>query len=276
MDQLKLTTQARDYYEGKRTDRNYQMSSDGIVNHHFGIGDFDRTKFPKSMSQEEITTELHRLELKQIDTLLDMMTVAPGQKILDAGSGRGGTGITLAKKTGAEVVGVTISPYQANFANEAVRKFQEAGERVNATFSSGDYLRLEEPNKSFDQVITNESTMYAFRLYELFTELRRVIKDGGTYTLATWCINDDLTNTEELAEAVDTHYAGRVHTKTEYITALESAGFKITKLVDATEPATPYWELRSIWKHASGIEKPFLDGHRSRKMLYLFIQSQAI
>lgn len=276
MDQLKLTTQARDYYEGKRADRNFQMSNDGIVNHHFGIGDFDRTKFPQSMSQEEITRELHRLELAQIDSLLGMMKVTPQQRILDAGCGRGGTGITLAKRTGAEVKGVTISPYQANFANDTVRKFQESGQPLNATFISGDYLKLEEPSEAFDQVITNESTMYASRLYELFSELRRVTKEGGTYTLATWCINDDLANTEELSEAVDTHYAGKVHTKTEYLSALEGAGFRITKLVDATDSAIPYWELRSIWEHASGIEKPFLDGHRNRKMLYLFIQSQAV
>lgn len=276
MDQLALTTQARNYYEGKRTDRNFQMSHDGIVNHHFGIGDFDRTKFPRLMTQEEITRELHRLELSQIDTLLGMMTVTASQKILDAGSGRGGTGITLSRRTGAEVVGVTISPYQANFANDTVRKFQDDGETIRAKFVSGDYLKLEEPNSAFDQIITNESTMYAFRLYELFSELRRVVKDGGTYTLATWCINDDLSGTEELSEAVDTHYAGKVHTKSEYITALESSGFRVTKLVDATEEATPYWELRSIWEHASGIEKPFLDGHRSRKMLYLFIQSEAV
>lgn len=279
MNQQELTMKARNYYEGKQSDRNLCMSSDGvIINHHFGIGDFNRRKFPHGMTQEEITRELDRLEMAQIDTLTDLMDVKPGDKVLDAGCGRGGTSISLSRRSGAKTVGVTISSYQGNFAKALVERINSdpSQKPVESEFVVGDYLKLEMSNGEFDHVLTSEATHYTYYLSELFQELRRVVKTGGTYTIATWCINDDIDGTEPLADAVDKHYASKVHSRSEYLFGLESSGFKVTKIVDKTSEAIPYWELRSIWEHASGIEKTFLDGHKSRKILYLFIQAEAV
>jgi geranyl diphosphate 2-C-methyltransferase len=278
MGQEQLTGMAQKYYEGKQTDRNLQMSDGVIVNHHFGLGDFDRGRFPSGVTQPEITRALNKLELNQIDELLSLVDAKPGQKLLDAGCGRGGTSIVTARRTKASVLGVTLSSYQADFAQDIVDHINNDSKQIpiDCEFRAGDFLKLELGSGQFDHVIINEASMYAYHLSDLFTEMRRVMKKDGVLTIATMCINDDLVGTDEIADTLDEHYSAKIHTKTEYAIALENSDFKILRGVDATDRATPYWELRSIWEHSSGIEKMFLDGYKSRKVLYLFIQAKAV
>lgn len=277
MSQQQLTGMAQKYYEAKQNDHNLQMSDGVIVNHHFGLGDFDRGKFPSGLSQDEVTKTLNQLELNQIDELMKIADIKQGQKVLDAGSGRGGTSISIARKAKADVLGVTISSYQSYFAQDIVDRINaDPKQAIKCEFRTGDFLKLELGNQEFDHVIVNESSMYAYRLSNLFSELHRVLKQGAVLTIATICTNDDLTGVEPIADCLDQHYSAKIHSQTEYAIALQNSGFKISRGVDATDRAVPYWEMRSIWKDATGIEKVFLQGLKTRKLLYLFIQAKAV
>lgn len=94
---------------------------DGLYHHHYGIGDYDPSVLegPRDSREERITNELHRLETAQADLLLDHLgDIRPGDRLLDAGSGRGATSFMANRRFGCEIDGVTISEYQVGFAND--------------------------------------------------------------------------------------------------------------------------------------------------------------
>jgi geranyl diphosphate 2-C-methyltransferase len=271
--QQALTEGVRRYYDRQQSDRNLLLSGDsGIVNHHFGIGDFDRSLPLEDLSQEEIAAQLNRLEMSQIDVLLARMgPVAPGQRVLDAGCGRGGTALSIASRLGASVDAITISPYQQRFA-AALAERSGTSERVR--FQLMDYLKLDFPDASFDHVLTNESTQYVLDLRDLLAGFARVLRPGGRYTCATWCTNEETQGDNEHAGAIDLHYGTHIHSRADYLDAMRKHGFGAIEVDDLTEQAIPYWELRCQWQHRSGVELDFLLGHRTRKILYLFIHGR--
>jgi geranyl diphosphate 2-C-methyltransferase len=268
-----LTVGVRNYYDSKTEDRNLRLSGkSGIINHHFGIGDFPRTKPLEQFSQEQIAGILHDLEMKEIDVLIENMGgMDHASTVLDAGCGRGGTAFILAIRYGAYVEGITISPYQKAFAETLLKSAEfPASERV--TFHLMDYLNLEFPNGAFEHVITNETTFYAVDLKPLFSGFHRVLKDQGRYTIATWCSNERQNN--PYIDPINAHYRGVMHTVNEYMNALTATGFHDVTVRDYRVPAIPYWELRQHWNEKSGIEEAFYNGHRERKILYLFINAR--
>jgi geranyl diphosphate 2-C-methyltransferase len=265
-----LTEGVRAYYDRQRNDRNLLLADDsGIVNHHFGIGDFDRRVPLDELTQQEIARTLHRLEMNQVDELVRQMAdIRAAHRVLDAGCGRGGTAFTIVERFGASVDGITISPYQRRFAAKLAARKRLAHK---ARFRLMNYLELEFPNESFDHVLTNESTQYVIHVDDLLRGFARVLRRGGRYTNATWCINDELGDSNEYAERIDGHYGTHMNQRRDYLAALEAHGFARIAVEDRTEQAIPYWELRCRWEHRSGVETAFLDGHRERKILYLFI-----
>ncbi len=93
---------------------------DGLYHHHYGIGEYEPSVLegPEDTRDERIIKELHRLETMQANLLLDHLgEVSPGDRLLDGGSGRGGTSIMANRRFGCRVDGVTISEYQVEFAN---------------------------------------------------------------------------------------------------------------------------------------------------------------
>lgn len=270
--QRQLTAQAVDFYHRKqRGDRNLYLSGDtGIVDHHFGIGKFDLTELDR-MTQEEIGLAIRQLEDNQAHLLINSMgEVLPEHHILDAGCGRGGTTFRLIQAKGCKVEGITIAPYQAGFAHEIAGKM---GYEHQVGFRVMDMLREGYPENIFDHVITNETTMYMVSLVDLFREFSRVLKPGGRYTLATWCINQDFEDDNPFIEPINRHYGVMMHTDLEYKEALAGAGFSILGDSDLTELAIPHWEIRSRWEQASGVEKDYLEGHKERAILYKMISA---
>jgi geranyl diphosphate 2-C-methyltransferase len=268
-----LTEGVRTYYDRQQNDRNLLLSGDsGIVNHHFGLGDFDRTKPVDAMDQDEIAAILNQLEMNQIDALLERLGPIPdGARVLDAGCGRGGSSFVLLGRWHATVDGVTISPYQRRFAQELAARRQLT---ARARFHLMDYLALDFPTACFDFVFTNESTQYVIDIDDAYREFARVLRARGKYANATWCLNEEYAGKNEFEEPINLHYGTSMNTREEYVQALRHNGFDRIEVDDLTEYAIPYWELRCRWQHRSGVERAFLDGHRSRKILYLLVTAQ--
>ena len=268
--QRSLTEGVRKYYDRQQSDRNLFLAGEsGNVNHHFGIGDFDRSRPLDDFSQEEVADWLHRLEMSEIDLLLAQMgELRPAHRVLDAGCGRGGTALTIHERTGAHVDGVTISSYQQQF---AARLAENRGVAGSVRFHEMDYLDLGFPDDCFDHVVTNESTQYVIDVRDLVESFARVLRPGGRYTCATWCMNEDYEDHNEYANRINLHYGTSINSRRDYLEALAKNGFTAVEVNDSTEQAIPYWELRCQWQHRSGVELDFLFGHRERKILYLFI-----
>lgn len=110
-------------------------------------------------------------------------------KVLDVGCGIGGTSRYLAKKfgTNASVTGITLSPVQAQRANNLATSQNIS----NAKFEVMDALDMKFPDNSFDLVWGCESGEHMPDKKQYIEEMARVLKPGGKIVVATWCQRDD-------------------------------------------------------------------------------------
>jgi cyclopropane-fatty-acyl-phospholipid synthase len=124
------------------------------VHRHYDLSaDFYRLFLDEDMQyscayfpQEGITLEEAQAAKKR--HIAAKLQLAPGQKVLDIGSGWGGMGLYLAESFGGDVLGVTLSTEQHAVANERAKR---AGLADRARFELRDYRSLEGP---FDRIVS--------------------------------------------------------------------------------------------------------------------------
>lgn len=243
---------------------------DGLYHHHYGVGAPASAvlQAPDDIRDDRIIQELHRLETAQADLLLDNLgSIGPEDHLLDAGSGRGGTSIMANARFGCPVDGVTISDYQANFAN-AQAETRGCSDRVR--FHLLNMLDTRFPDGNFRALWTNETTMYV-DLFELYHEFRRLLPRGGRYVCITGCYNDVLGNKSPAVTRIDEHYICNVHGRSTYFKAMAANGLVPIEVLDLTPATIPYWELRSQSSLRTGIEEAFLTAYREGSFHYLLI-----
>ncbi|MGI5479758.1 geranyl diphosphate 2-C-methyltransferase [Streptomyces lavendofoliae] len=248
---------------------------DGLYHHHYGIGDYDPAVLdgPESTRQERIVRELHRLETAQADVLLDHLgPVTAEDRLLDAGSGRGGTSIMANQRFGCYVDGVSISEYQVGFANTQAEE-RGVSDRVRFHFRNMLDTRLETGSRR--AAWTNETTMYV-DLFELYAEMSRVLRRGGRYVCITGCYNDLTGGRSKAVSRIDEHYTCNIHPRSEYFKALAANGLVPISVVDLTARTIPYWELRAESSLATGIEDPFLTAYKEGSFHYLLIAADRV
>ena len=243
---------------------------DDLYHHHYGLGDPDPAvlEAPSSVRDELIIKELHRLESAQADILLDQLGgIRPDHRLVDAGSGRGGTSIMANARFGCQVDGVTISEYQANFANEQAAS---RGVQGQVRFHLRNMLDTGFPSGEFQGIWTNETTMYV-DLFDLYREFARLLRPGGRYVNITGCYNDVLGPKSASVTQIDNHYICNVHGRSTYFKALAANDLAPIKVIDLTPQAIPYWELRAESSVRTGIEEAFLTAYREGSFHYLLI-----
>ncbi len=242
---------------------------DDIYHHHYGLGDPDPAVLQADdVLDDQIIKELHRLETAQADVLLDNLgTIRSEDRVLDAGSGRGGTSIMAHARFGCGVDGVTISEYQANFANDQAKR-RGWSERVQ--FHLRNMLDTGFADGRFQAVWTNETTMYV-DLFDLYREFRRVLPRGGRYVCITGCYNDVLGEKAPSVRQIDEHYICNVHGRSTYFQALAANDLVPIKVLDLTPQTIPYWEFRRQSSVRTGIEEAFLRAYREASFHYLLI-----
>lgn len=248
---------------------------DGLYHHHYGIGPYDPSVLtaPEHTRAQRVIEELHRLESAQSDLLLDHLgDPAPDSRLLDAGSGRGGTSLMAHNRFGADVDGVSISQYQVDFANDQARR-HDVADRVRFRFRN--MLDTGLPTGTHQAVWTNETTMYV-DLKEAFAEFTRLLAPGGRYVCITGCSNDITGGRSKAVSHIDTHYTCNIHPRSAYFNALAANGLVPITVLDLTPQTIPYWELRSQSPVATGIEDSFLTAYREGSFHYLLIAADRV
>jgi SAM-dependent methyltransferase len=117
----------------------------------------------------EATLELARLAV-----------VTAGQAVLDVGGGAGGPARTLAATIGCQVTVLDLTPELCEVGEELTRR---TGLSDQVRFQLGDALALPFPDRAFDLVWTEHSSMNIPDKPRLYGEIRRVIRPGGRLAL---------------------------------------------------------------------------------------------
>lgn len=126
----------------------------------------------------------HRLALlRNNEVLADTVAIRPGDRVLDAGCGVGGTSCWLAQERGAEVVGVTLVPDQVQ---RAQRIAERRGVSDRVRFEVADFNHLPYPDGSFDVVWAQESLCHSPDKAATYREFLRVLKPGGRLVIAEY------------------------------------------------------------------------------------------
>jgi geranyl diphosphate 2-C-methyltransferase len=259
------------YWNAERDPVNIKLGEvDGFYHHHYGIGDYDASvlETPADVREAAIIAEMHRLESAQADLLLDQFgIVEPADRLLDGGSGRGGTSFMANQRYGCQVDGVSISQAQVDFANaQAV----ERGVADKVQFHFRNMLDTGLETGSRQVIWTNETTMYV-DLHELYREFSRLLRNGGRYVCITGCYNDVTGMRSKAVSQIDQHYTCNIHPRSEYFRALAANDFVPITVIDLTPDTIPYWELRAQSSVATGIEDAFLTAYREGSFHYLLI-----
>ena len=113
--------------------------------------------------------------------LLDAVGIQEGMRVLDIGTGSGGSVAIPAAKRGAEVVGSDIS--SVHF--DAARARAEAA-GVNVEWVEADALELPFEDGSFDRVLSTFGHMFAPDHAQAASEIARVTKPDGAFGLCCW------------------------------------------------------------------------------------------
>ena len=264
------------YWNNEQAPVNIRLGEvDGLYHHHYGLGDYDPTvlEAPEDIRDQAIIVEMHRLETAQADVLLDQLgDVAAADRLLDAGSGRGGTSFMAEKRFGCQVDGVSISESQVEFANDQAR---QRGVADQVRFHFLNMLDTGFETGAMRGIWTNETTMYV-DLYDLYSEFARLLAPGGRYVCITGCYNDVTGGRSRAVSQIDQHYICNIHPRSEYFKALADNDFVPISVVDLTPATIPYWELRARSSVASGIEDAFLTAYREGSFHYLLIAADRI
>jgi geranyl diphosphate 2-C-methyltransferase len=265
-----------DYWNKEKDPVNIRLGEvDGLYHHHYGVGPYDPAVLaaPEDVRDDAIIAEMHRLESAQADLLLDHLgTIGPGDRVLDGGSGRGGTSFMAHERFGCQVDGVTISEAQVAFANEQAR---QRGVDGQVRFHFRNMLDTGFEAGSRRAIWTNETTMYV-PLPELFSEFARLLAYGGRYVCITGCYNDVTGGRSRAVSQIDQHYTCAIHARSAYFTALAACDFVPITVLDLTAGTIPYWELRAQSPVATGIEQPFLTAYREGSFHYLLIAADYV
>ena len=120
--------------------------------------------------------------------LLRKAAITAGSHILDVACGIGIPSIPAARLTGPSgmVTGIDIAPGMI----EAARQRASTQEVTNVAFEEGDAEALSFPDDRFDVVLSSMGLIHVPDRPKALSEMRRVLKIGGTLALSVWSTPD--------------------------------------------------------------------------------------
>jgi tocopherol O-methyltransferase len=208
----------------------------------------------------------------QIDLITEFLqwgNVAKASCILDAGCGVGGSARLLAKVLDAKVLGLTLSPVQAE---QAARLNQIAGLAGQVRVEVQDVLQLDAAQGHFDLIWSLESAEHIPGKQRLLQVFFDALLPGGKLLLATWCHRDtppklDIREHNLLQKIGKYYHLPPLISLGEYEQMVRDLGFLAVKTADWTAAVSPFWPavIRSAlrWRSIAGLLRaggPALQG----------------
>ncbi|MDQ4105027.1 MAG: methyltransferase domain-containing protein [Actinomycetota bacterium] len=195
------------------------------------------------------STRSHPDALKNMNRVLaDRVQIQPGERVLDAGCGVGGSSLWLATERNAEVVGITLAARQVAMARGNADR-RGLADRVH--FEVADFTATSFPDASFDIVWAVESMCHASRKAAFYQEASRLLRPGGRVVVADFVRAArplDATGERLLHEWLTGWAVPDIDTPGEHLEHLAAAGFAEPRLDDVTVHTRP--SLRRLYRMA--------------------------
>ncbi|OBH04350.1 SAM-dependent methyltransferase [Mycobacterium sp. E1747] len=165
--------------------------------------------------------------------LVNLVGVAHESRVLDAGSGVGGTARYVADRYGCEVTAVDLTDEYCE-TNRWLNRL--VGLDALISVHRADVTELPFPDAIFDVAISQHVQMNIAAKARLYAEARRVLRDGGRLALWDITVGDGRKLDYPLPWA-DRPENSHLVTPDELCAAVESAGFAVDRWNDLTDPA---------------------------------------
>jgi cyclopropane-fatty-acyl-phospholipid synthase len=169
------------------TNFNFIKKSKMNVAYHYDLSDNLYSLFldpKKQYSCGYFKNENDTLEIAQnnkIQHIIKKLNIEPNQKVLDIGCGWGSLAIDIAKSTGSEVTGITLSENQFNY---CIKKSKELNLENQVTFKLIDYRQLDE---KFDRIVSVGMFEHVGRKFykKFFKQIDKLLNDDGVSLIHT-------------------------------------------------------------------------------------------
>ncbi|MBD2102069.1 methyltransferase domain-containing protein [Leptolyngbya sp. FACHB-261] len=187
-------------------------------------------------------------QIDLVEELLRWAQLEQANQALDVGCGIGGSSRLLAQRYGAQVVGITLSPVQAQRATE---RSDSIGLTAQTQFQVADALAMPFADGQFDLVWSLESGEHMPDKKTFLQECYRVLKPGGKLMLATWCHRQlgpgfaplSADEQQHLADIYRVYCLPYMISLAEYEQIAQGLGFTAIRTDDWSERVAPFWDL---------------------------------
>lgn len=161
-----------------------------------------------------------------------MASLQVGETVLDLGSGPGFDCLLAARRVGetGRVIGVDMTPEMLTRARENARK----GRYKNVEFRLGEIEHLPVADNSVDVIISNCVINLSPDKPQVFREAFRVLKQNGRLMISDMVILKPLPEVIQQSVAAYVGCVSGAMRKEEYMTVVETAGFRDVKIVKET------------------------------------------
>lgn len=115
---------------------------------------------------------------------IERLQLQPGERVLDVGCGSGASAIPAAQRVAphGRVIGVDLADGLLQLARAKAVAMGLRG----VEFRKGDMEQLDDPNESFDAVVSVFSIFFVADMPSLIRRLWRFVKPGGRLAITTW------------------------------------------------------------------------------------------
>jgi SAM-dependent methyltransferase len=133
--------------------------------------------FPDGFSHISFVT------LAQIERMAGELRLQPGRTLIDVGCGLAGPALWVARRTGARLIGVDLSPVAVS---GAMARAQQSGFGETATFAVGAFADTGVPDGVPDGIMSEDALQYAPDKRAAFAEAARILRPGGRFVFTAF------------------------------------------------------------------------------------------
>jgi len=212
------------------------LVSNGEHSHHLDAGQYTLEgiqKYEKIFGRNFVSTG----GLDSTREIVKMLHLKPGMKVLDVGSGIGGSAFHMAQAYEVQVHGLDLSHNMLAIAGERLKELQL---EAQVCFEHGDILETDHVAE-FDVVYSRDAFLHIADKARLFQILLRVLKPTGLLFITDYCWGEGRHSEEFLRYTAQREYD--LHTPADYGRLLKEAGFVKVQTFDKTALFGEYLQL---------------------------------